>query len=36
MDILDIFDSLEAPRIRCEELLRALEMSSKFSFKNDT
>lgn len=29
-------DSLEAPRIQCEELLRALEMSSKFSFRNDT
>ena len=33
---MEEYNSLEAPRIRCEELLRALEMSSKFSFKNDT
>jgi len=28
--------NLEAPRRDCKELLRALEMSSKFAFKNDT
>ena len=37
---MEEYNSLEAPRIQCEqllkELLRALEMSSKFSFKNDT
>ena len=33
---MEEYNSLEAPRIKCEELLRALEMSSKFSFKNDT
>lgn len=29
-------ESLEEPRILVEQLLRCLEMSSKFSFKNDT